>query len=436
LGNADWFFDLLANNLGNIEEKLRKYESSLSLPPALLDSIEYWWINSLPKEYGISDLVLAAVDGGGRFVDLAGGGALYLVRSVAVYNTGSIPSRKLLVDIANYRSKKYIDSLRTLIELMVAIDAVERMPSNSLLLIDGSYYVHVLKYLSRMIKVLRRIERGSSGERQLLKRIIEVIIYTLRLIEKAREKRTTICYVSKDSSLNIFKELLILEYFKKNNRKIYEVLSKIDHKLYATVIPKLRDNLREEDQKLIKLLVEEEYHDIHLVITGAENSVGYTKPMKPALRKKLRQAIVDVLNKNVLHKIRDVYRDYTEDTIEYIHDGIQELPIPLLSYVKLSPHDNPLMIEVVSPTDRTEKLIQHSEHVFTEPSEEFLNSLAIISKGYVNHKYYNIWLVQAHEYAHLSRKTFQYYLNYLDSMLRTRNLRIPFTRKYSLGGIH
>ena len=436
--NVDWFFDLVANNVGSIAEELRKYQSSISIPWVIAKDVNKWWMKDFPREDLVHDTALAAIDGGGRFVDLAGGGALYIARAIAVFNSGIKPLRKLTIDAVNYRSKKYMDALRSLTEILVAIDTVEHLPKGSILLIDGSYYVYVLKYFARAIKLLKNIETLRSGEIRLLEKTLKLITSLINLVKKAQDKDITLCYVSKDSSLNLFKELLILEYFKELNPKIYELLIRIDYKQHLDALAKLKNSLDIEQQKLIDLLLEEDYHDIHLIMSIVDD-IGYTKPMKPSLRKALVNRILDTLEKpKIIHKLDEYKSKHGLDSsiIEYIRREMGYLTTPILSYTKLSINDNPLMIEAIELTNIGQSIINHTKPIFTEHTNGFIKALATIKKGYVNNRYYNIWLVQAHEYSHLTRNTFRYYLNYLDSMLRTRGLRIPLTRKYSLGGIH
>lgn len=436
--NADWFFDLVANNIGNIVEKLRKYQGSINIPWVIARDVNKWWIKDYPSEDLIRDTALVAVDGGGRFVDLVGGGALYIARAIAVSNSGTKPLRKLAIDIVNHRSKKYMDALRSLTETLVAIDAIEHLPRGSILLIDGSYYVYVLKYFTRIVKLLKNIENLRSGEIRLLEKTLKLITSLINLIKKAQDKDIILCYVSKDSNLNLFKELLILEYFKELNPKIYELLIRIDYKQHLNVLTKLKGSLSIEQQKLIDLLLEEDYHDVHLIMSIVD-CIGYTRPLKPSLRKTLVNKVLDTLEKpKIMYRLDEYKGKYGLDSsvIESIRREMDYLTIPILSYTKLSASDNPLMIEIIEPTNIGQSIINYTKPIFTEHTNGFIKALATIKKGYVNNRYYNIWLVQAHEYSHLTRSTFRYYLNYLDSMLRTRGLRVPLTRKYSLGGIH
>ena len=436
--NTDWFFDLVVNSIGDVAEELRKYQGSISIPWIIAKDIDRWWIKDFPREDLIRDTALVAIDGGGRFVDLVGGGALYITRAIAVFNSGIKPLRKLIIDIVNHRSKKYMDALRSLTEILVAIDAIEHLPRRSILLIDGSYYVYVLKYFIRATKLLTNIENLRSGEIRLLEKILKLITSLINLVKKAQDKDVTLCYVSKDSNLNLFKELLILKYFKELNPRIYELLIRIDYKQHLNVLTRLKNSLDIEQRKLIDLLLEEDYHDVHLIMSIVD-CVGYTRPMKPFLRKTLVNKILDILEKpKIIHKL-DEYKgkhDLDSSVIEYIKGEIDYLTTPILSYTKLSVNDNPLMIEIIDSTNIGQSIISYTKPIFTEHTNGFIKALAMIKKGYVNSKYYNIWLVQAHEYSHLTRNMFRYYLNYLDSMLRTRGLRVPLTRRYSLGGIH
>ncbi len=423
----DLFLDLLVSLVNEVDRAVREYTQRLTLPGNTLN-IDDWWIRNLPRPPNTLDVLVAAVDGGGRFTDLIGGGALYIARAISVFSNGRNPIRMLKVEIAENRSRKYMDVLRSIVEFKTALKTVEHMPPKSILLIDGSYYVNVLKNLIRIVKLLRKVNKLKASEEKLLLKTMELLDTLAKLNKKAYDKDIIIGYVSKDSNLNILKEYILVTTICKLDSKLCNLITrtKLNKITYERISPILKK--RDSDLKLdlLRILLDKDIHDVNIISAVTNSLIGFSKPIIPAINNRLVSLLPLLIKEqaNVIDKVE------VEEPANLLN-----LTLPMLSYVKLNPIDQPIMIEVLHK-DLHFNLANTNNNLLTEVDEAFIDLLKVIVKGYVNYKYYNIWLVKAHEYSHMSRRTFRYYLNYLDSMLRTRNLRVPVTRKYSLGGIH
>ncbi len=421
----DLFLDILVNLVDKVDYAVRSYNQRFIIPANVLD-IDDWWIKHLPQPPSTLHTIVAAIDGGGRFTDLAGGGALYIARAISVFSDGRNPIRMLEVEVAETRSRKYMDVLRSLIEFKTALKTVENMPKKSILLIDGSYYVNILKCLIRIAKLLRKASRLKASEERLLLKTIELLNTIAKLNKEAYSKDIIIGYVSKDSNLNVLKEYILATSICKLDSKLCSLITKtrLDKVVYDRILSLTGKQDNDLKMKLLKILLDKDIHDVNIISAITDSLIGFSKPIIPTINSKLI-SLLPLLIKDQVNMMNEA-----EDQV-----NILNLTLPMLSYVKLNPTDQPIMVEALHK-DLHFNLTNTSSNMLVEADEAFIDLLRVIVKGYVNYKYYNIWLVKAHEYSHMSRRTFRYYLNYLDSMLRTRNLRIPVTRRYSLGGIH
>ncbi len=431
---TDWFFDIIASELSIVEELIRKYNSMTSIPSWIKDKISEWWINR-EIDTSLDKVDLAAVDGGGGYADLLGGGGLYIARAVAVYSSRSNPSRELLIDILKYRARGYLDVLRMLTELKVAQKAVQYLLPNSILLMDGSLYVQINYLFTKLFKIISKPDRVGLGEFYLLDRLLETMVELINLLKHVEKKNILIAFVSKDSTLKVLKEYLAYVYFKEKYPRLANLMEKYPVGNRRIFLRIYKESDEPELKSMLNLILDTSYKDVQLIMDLVGSEKGYTKPLllgalaEPVKRLKdkiyIKQLFSETMN---LYPFREKQEEFN-DLVETVMNRIEDLKTPILSYVKVSENEPPLMVEVVSQKNIIETI---GSRRFVEETPYFNKIIELLYRDYKGRRFYNLWLMYAHNYAKLSRKQFLYYIRYIEAQLSRKHLKIPFTRRYSM----
>ncbi len=431
---TDWFFDLIANKLPVIEDMLKKYSNITSVPSWIEKTKRMWWVEKNIST-DVDDVEIAAIDGGGGYADLLGGGGFYIARAVAVYSSRSNPSRELLVDIVKYRARGYLDVIRMLTEIKVARRAVRSLSSNSVLLMDGSLYVMVNYLFTKFFKVVSKPDRISLGEFYLLERLLETMIELSDLMEETRRKNILLAFVSKDSNLRVLKEHLAYMFFNEKYPKLAELMKKYpigNRRIFLRIYKESDDP---ELKSILSLILDTSYRDIQLITDLVGSNKGYSKPLLlGALTEPVRRLQDSNYVKQLLSDTISIYpfrekQDEFNKRVEYFNNRVGLLRTPILLYVKVSENEPPLMVEIPSQDNIIETI---GTRRFTNEDYYVDKTIGILYRDYKGRRYYNIWLVYAHNYAKLSRKQFLYYIKYIEALLSKKHIRIPFTRRYSM----
>ncbi len=431
---TDWFFDIIASRLPVVEELLKRYSSVTAIPSWIKEKKSLWWVEK-SINVDIDRIELAAVDGGGGYADLLGGGGFYIARAVAVYSSRSNPSRELLIDIVKYRARGYLDVIRMLAEIRVAQRAIQYLLPNSILLMDGSFYVTLNYLFTKFFKIISKPDRVGLGEFYLLNRLLETIIELIKFVKSARKKNVLVAFVSKDSTLKVLKEYLAYMFFNEKYPKLAELMEKYPISNRKVFLRIYREASDPELKSMLSLILDTSYKDIQLIADLVGASRGYTKPLllgaltEPVKRLRDKNYLKQLLSDTIsIYPFREKQEEFNKQ-VDVLINEIDSLRTPILSYVKISKTEPPLMIEIFSQKSIIETI---GTRKFIDETPYFDTITKILYRDYKGRKYYNLWLMYAHNYAKLSRKQFLYYIRYIEALLSKKHIRIPFTRRYSM----
>lgn len=431
---TDWFFDIIASRLPVVEEMLKKYNSITTIPSWIKERKDLWWAER-STEVNIGEVEIAAVDGGGGYADLLGGGGLYIARAVAVYSSRPNPSRELLIDIVKYRARGYLDVLRTLTEIRVARKAIHNLLPNSILLMDGSFYVTMNYLFTKLFKIISKPDRVSLGEFYLLNRLLETILELIRFVRSAKRKNILVAFVSKDSTLKVLKEHLAYMFFNERYPKLAELMKKYPVSNRKVFLRIYRESNDYELKSMLSLILDTSYKDIQLITDLVGASKGHTKPLllgaltEPTKRLRDKNYLKQLLSDTIsIYPFREEQEKFNEQVGTFINE-VDSLSTPVLSYAKIYETEPPLMVEIFSQNSIIETI---GTRQFIDENPYFNTITSTLHKDYKGRKYYNLWLIYAHNYAKLSRKQFLHYIRYIEALLSRKHIRIPFTRRYSM----
>ncbi len=431
---TDWFFDIIASMLPTVEEMLKKYSSVTTIPSWINEKKSLWWVEKNVRA-DVDKVELAAIDGGGGYADLLGGGGFYIARAVAVYSSRSNPSRELLIDIVKYRARGYLDVIRTLAEIRVAQRAVQYLLPNSILLMDGSFYVTINYLFTKLLKIISKPDRIGLGEFYLLDRLLETIIELVKFMENVEKRNILVAFVSKDSTLKVLKEYLAYMFFNEKYPKLAELMEKYpvgNRKIFLRIY---RESDDPELKSMLSLILDTSYRDIQLITDLVGTSKGYTKPLllgaltEPIKRLRDKNYLKQLLSDTIsIYPFRGKQEEFNKQVETFINK-VDSLKTPILSYVKVSEKEPPLMVEIFSQESIIETI---GTRKFVNENSYFDKVVRTLYRDYKGRRYYNLWLMYAHNYARLGRKQFLYYIRYIEALLSRKHIRIPFTRRYSM----
>ena len=434
--SIDMFTDLLLEEISQLIES-HKY-STISLDEFISSDLMPlgFWSPTLPK-HEVDDMLVIAVDGGSGREELSGGGALYITRALAILSNGKKPFRALKVELTRYRSPGYLDLLRTYTEIRVARKSLNVVKNEKvLLLIDGSLFVTLMKVLMRIVKPYIKRDRLSLGELKSFTLAVKLFIELCNLLKKCNEEKINIAFVSKNSSLRILKEYLLYnKLIELNQKDIAKYLLYYPARGREYIIRKYVNLQKEHKLKyVLELILNTTYRDLHLVDDVSKGERGITKPLIVGL---VNDLLERVLMKNKLYSIvkelskyaDDADRSYLELYLDVLDSLLKNLPAVNIMYLKLNPLDYALMVETI---DFKYKFIDVKRNLRDLTYNEELIVCRIV-KDYKSPKYYNTWLVQAHQLAKLPAKQMTQYIMLIDNMFRKYGLTIPLSRRYTLG---
>ena len=431
----DMFTDLLFEELSQLIESKRYIETNTS--KHIIEDLASigFWTNDIPQQ-NVDDKIVIAIDGGSGREELSGGGALYITRAIAVFSNGIKPVRELKVELTRYRSPGYLDLLRTYTEVSVARKSINFADDNTILLVDGSLFVILIKSLMRIIKPYIKRDRLSLGELKSFTLAVKLFIELYQLIRKSQENNVKLAFVSKNSSLRILKEyLLYLKLKELGENEIAKYLLNYPARGRGYIIRRYININREHKLRyILELLLNTTYRDLHLVDDVSQGNRGRTKPLIAGL---VNDVVEGVLRRNSLKLIvreiakysNEADRSFLELYQDVLDEYLKKLPAISITYLKLNPLDYALMVETV---DKDNKFIEVKRALRNlTPGEEVIMSR--IAKDYKSPKYYNTWLIQAHQLAKLSARQMRQYIMIMDGILRKYGFSIPLSRRYSIG---
>ncbi len=424
---GDWFFDLFTSEA----EKLLTSISGVVFPPIGEEYLGSWWIDSLPD--GV-DAEVAAVDGGGGFIQFSGG-VVYIVRAYG-YVSGDEPERLLELKLHYVRDSKILDSLRNWLELRVARRVLYRLKRGAFLFMDGSLRSTIVSSLSSIMALGGKRGISSSSLIYSLLYSLYSIIELVELVREAKNKGVSIVYISKDSSYTVLKEKILLE-------KIASTLSNDKRELiinelawyplsHRSKLAYIRREVNSAMRSIYDVGLDKSYFDQHFIADVIKSRRGYSKLLR-------------IPPSKIMTRYFDKYRDLLEKIVEYsvdvLGDGkdlwefenaskrfIDKLPLipsTVSSYVKIGIFDWPFLVEI----PWLDKKFFEPGREFVDDSREFEEIISVIVNFYVDSAFYNVPLVVAHNNATIDAKQLDLYARFLENLAYQYNTPLRSARR-------
>ncbi|UXD22020.1 hypothetical protein IPA_00945 [Ignicoccus pacificus DSM 13166] len=266
-------------------------------------------LRPLPKGEEVEQ---AGVDGGGGVLKLEGGKVLYIARAVAVSSDGMI--RDMIVEVNPWESKPLLESMRSYVEL----SAASRVKDKELLM-DGSYYTVVVRWLQRVARVA--LMKAKTSE-------ILSLPYTLLALEKLVDivKKKPI-FVAKSPRFKVFKDYLILkELYERTGYEKFYFLMKSPELDKKELIPYLRDpNARD----LVQVLLSAAISDVDMI-----EGEGYTFGLELGLPRKIRRILSPSMIREIVQMARENYEMTTGEEAPRVNlEELCYLKSPVLWWV-------------------------------------------------------------------------------------------------------
>ncbi len=436
LGAGDWFLDLFT---GEAERLLE--QGPWGRGGRVEELVEpYWWVPGLP-EASVEPPTVAAVDGGGALVPLQGGGALYIARAYG-YVEGGEPERVLELRYYPVRETVVLDALRSWLEHRAATRLVLRLPPGSVLLMDGSLWVTVTVSLSALARLARGAVQGPGG---VYAGVLSA--YTLaevaQLAEAAGRRGVLVAYVSKDHGFRALKEKLLLDRVAGLEPRLGPLVEAALE--WYPLPPRARIRLLESRGllqgaalRLLDAALDPSYRDPSFIDEVAGQGQGYSwllrlpppQRVHRVLARLGARGLVEAAAERAEQLLPPGEREAHElrDQAGRVAAAVDQLPAPLLQYMRPAPGDPLLLVEHPGPVGG-----YHSPgRVLQEPRGSVLEALAAIVSGYAGPEYYNIPLIAAHLNATLSSRQLGNYLRLLESLAAARGVSLGLARRASM----
>ena len=387
----------------------------------------------LPPEKDFTENRIYAVDSSDGVIELAGGGIVHVVRSVALSNKRDYKTiRKLELDAfyppSDEKLSEYRKLVREHLEHLAALEAAKNLDHGDFILIDGTVF-------GRMNHVFQVLD--IPGREDFMLSYVETFY---SLLSTCIEKNITLVGVAKDSRSTLLRESLLAELLLEKTRN-YDVEFQSE---IMTLLRSLRRNPRQASKAIQEIIkkVEDEIHVIfrelfdntpdYKIIMTSGMGPGYSHPLKLELRN-VPSGFVESLFAQ--HRRSELVRNFVASlpqgkagaSIEKtIHKALKHMvayPAVATFYVRFAKNDIPLRIDIVHPDVESLKLEKgglSGEYVrFASAGwEGVVNTvLGLLRDLYAGLKNYNILLTSADKYVKLTQKTKDLYKSKIESLL-------------------
>jgi len=376
-----------------------------------------------------------AVDGSMASRFLAMGGALYVVRSLAV--CGRRRFRRLESDVVISRAgvrdiSRYVSRRSEWIEHVVARDAVEALSRDGceFLLIDGSFH-------GRLMAVPR--DMPQEGRRGFM---IDYFREYLELLEACRERRIVPVGVSKDSrvtflrdhflSMLLAEELNRLQLSEDDDREVREAFRAILHRRRGLRVRRFRllesKYGRGELSRVIQILLEAKaLRSDHQMILSFTSDEGYSTPLELGAYGQGAE-LLDLYRSDAKEYVNRYFpeaMDEAEDPERFLDEAAEVLSrIPLFPtivsfHIRLDRRDTPMRVDVPSWAfgfDRSLKDLSGVSPISGLDTGRVLSMLKLLFGGI---RHYNVLLTSVDTEVRLKREVVDtMYLPLLEKRLR------------------
>ncbi|ABW02434.1 DNA double-strand break repair nuclease NurA [Caldivirga maquilingensis] len=420
----DIFMDLLIKELNSITSEVMGIENNLI---GLDNDVNKLWIKINASG---SFTRAVAVDGGLQEVKLSNGYSISMARAIAVNNMGAEPIRVVKASLFPESSPGGILTMGIL-EVEAALRAINEYGDLRFILMDGSLFAKILEAL-HIILLGRNI-----GEIYAIPEAVNLVNATSRLINEAGKRGVRVLFISKDNSLRVYKEYLILRRLSESRNTRLRELANHGLNYYSVTWSRV---LRTRFFKLMKSLsVSEESQLIGMLLN---QSVSDSIILSSSLRRiNLNHGIVKpmVISGGLSPRLSRLTESDLESLIErrlnesLIMRGIKprldsstliNLPQVALTYVAVSRDDSPILVEI--PV-RDGGFLQRPRVRDPVYISELIEVSGPIINDYVDPIRYNGLLTLAHVYANFTVNQLSEYMAMLQSKLGLR-----FSRRIGL----
>jgi len=327
---------------------------------------------------------VGAVDGGGRAAKLERGLVLYVARGALVSEEGI--EREMIAEICPWESKPYLESARSLSELMVA----QRFKGD-LLLMDGSYYTIITRWLQRLFRIA--MMRAKVSE-------IASLPYTLLALENIiKVIKMNAVFVAKSPNFKIFKEYLLLkELFEETGDEKFFILMKEPYINKKDLIDFIKDP---KIGRKISALLNASLSDIDLL-----EGEGVSKGLEPGVPRALRRFLSPSKLKEVVEIARENYQvTFGDDTPKVDLSELCFLRSPVVWWVKIG--RVVFTVEEASGSPLCTSAVRREVDAYPRSLPKMLSS----SNGY------SYWLTLAHVVSTVKASHLETYLQLVRSRL-------------------
>ena len=432
---GDWFIDMFTSELDKLLSELKRGDERLSAEIPR----DFWWVPRLPPP--ARDPRVAAVDGGSGAEPLVGGSAFYVARAMAVFNPPGDPVKLIDVKLLPLRDSRVLDSLRAIVEQRAALRALERLPAGeeeTVLLMDGSYRALV----SAAVTAIKRAAYGYVNLSALYAGLfsLELLVVAARLFRSAVEKGVAIAYVSKDSGYRSFKEAVLLKLLEEAaEREGLEELAELAAKA-ARIYPlkTLRERLLTWRKRvpprirpILDMILDIGYRDVLFIDDYTGGAVGHTVVLEVGLGGLYGGdigAAVDRMCRRIEEYLGGFEAENCRGLAPDAVQAYQMLPATRMMYVRLGYRDTLLLVE--TPGYNTIASDQRRLDTVGELDERVLR---VLVAGYAGPRFYNRWLVAAHEAATLRGEQLVLYAKIFDALAQTRGVKLRLARRTGVG---
>ena len=432
--NGDWFIDMFTGELDKLLARLKEGEARLSVEIPL-----DWWVPRIPGAAERPTLV--AIDGGGGFEPLVGGSALYVARAMGIFNPEGDPVKLIDVKLLPVRDSRVLDALRSIVEHRTALRALERLRDageNPVVLMDGSYRATV----SAAVTAIKRAAYGYVNLSSLYTGLfsLELLVIMSRLFSAAVENGVAIAYVSKDASYRSFKETVLLSLLAERAEAegLHELSMLASEAARVYPLKTRREELLAWRRRapptirpLIDMVLDIGYKDVMFIEDFTGESVGHTLALELGLGG-LYGADIEPAVERMCDRVEEyIGGPEAENCRGLALDAVrayQMLPATRMVYVKLEPSGEPLLVETLGAS----RLVSDSRSLKPlNDQEEYL--LRVLVAGYAGPRFYNTWLVAAHEAAALRGEQLMLYAKIFDAFAHMRGVRLRLARRTRVG---
>jgi len=261
-----------------------------------------------------------------------------------------------------------------------------------------------------------------------------------KLVSMAAEAGIRILFVSKDSGYRSFKEAVLLRLLARRAEEagLEELAEMAERGSESYPLGRLREKLLAwrkrvdgELRALLDMALDLGYRDVLFINDYTNGLPGYTLPLELSIGG-LYGSSIERPAVNLCKRVEEyIGGREAENCRGLLEDAIvayENLPATRMIYVRLAPREDPLLVETLGET----RLAGEGRRLARlEEGEESM--LGVLVAGYAGPRFYNKWLVAAHEAATMRSEQMVLYVKLFDALARSRGVNLRLARRTAVG---